>query len=150
MQGDGAPRQLTRLNATLLAERDVAAAQPFDFKSFDGTPVQAFLTPPRGVDPGRKYPVILAIHGGPHGQQGPGFIHKAQVYSAAGYAVVMVNYRGSTGYGQKFSDGTVTHQNGNEDKDVPPGSTLLSKRRTSTPTGWVWREAATAGSSPTG
>ena len=127
-QGDGAPRQMTRLNAALLAERDVAAAQPFDFKSFDGTPVQGFLTPPRGVDPGRKYPVILAIHGGPHGQQGPGFVHKSQVYSAAGYAVVMVNYRGSSGYGQKFSDGTVNDQNGNEYKDVAAGlDYILSK-----------------------
>ena len=85
---------------------------------FDGTKVQGFLTPPLTREPGHKYPVILTIHGGPHGQQGPGFVHKSQVSAGEGYAIVMVNYRGSSGYGQKFSDGTVNDQNGSEWKDV--------------------------------
>ena len=115
------PRQLTRLNGDLLSERRVSTPQAFDFKSFDGVAVQGFLTPPLDVQPGRKYPVVVAIHGGPHGQQGPGFVHKSQVYAAQGYAVVMINYRGSSGYGQKFSDGTVNDQNGSEFKDVMAG-----------------------------
>lgn len=114
-------RQLTRLNAELLAGRDVSVPEAFQFASFDGTRVQGFLTPPLGRDPGRKYPVIVNIHGGPHGQQGPAFVHKSQVYAGEGYAVVMVNYRGSSGYGQKFSDGTVNDQNGAEFKDVMAG-----------------------------
>jgi dipeptidyl aminopeptidase/acylaminoacyl peptidase len=120
-QGPGAPKQLTKLNAELLASRDVSEPQAFDFASFDGTRVQGFLTPPLRREAGRKYPVILNIHGGPHGQQGPGFVHKSQVYAGEGYAVVMVNYRGSSGYGQKFTDGTVNDQNGSEWKDVNAG-----------------------------
>lgn len=114
-------RQLTRLNASLLAARDVSPAEPFEFASFDGARVQGFLTPPLHREPGRKYPVVLTIHGGPHSQQGPGFVHNSQVYAADGYAVVMVNYRGSSGYGQNFSDGTVNDQNGGEWKDVNAG-----------------------------
>jgi dipeptidyl aminopeptidase/acylaminoacyl peptidase len=120
-RGAESPRQMTKLNAELLASRDVSAAEPFDFASFDGTPVQGFITPPLGREAGRKYPVILNIHGGPHGQQGPSFVHKSQVYAGQGYAVVMINYRGSSGYGQKFSDGTVNDQNGSEAKDVLAG-----------------------------
>lgn len=126
--GAAEPRQITRLNAELLAARDVSVPEPFEFASFDGTRVQGFLTPPLRREPGRKYPVVVAIHGGPHGQQGPSFVHKSQVYAAEGYAVVMVNYRGSTGYGQKFSDGTVNDQNGSEYKDVEAGlDHILSK-----------------------
>jgi dipeptidyl aminopeptidase/acylaminoacyl peptidase len=120
-RGDAQPVQVSRLNADLLQERRISAPQAFDFKSFDGLPVQGFLTPPLDLQPGRKYPVVLAIHGGPHGQQGPAFVHKSQVYAAQGYAVVMINYRGSSGYGQKFSDGTVNDQNGSEYKDVIAG-----------------------------
>ena len=121
-------RQLTRLNASLLAARDVSPAEPFEFASFDGTLVQGFLTPPLHREPGRKYPVVLTIHGGPHGQQGPGFVHNSQVYAGEGYAVVMVNYRGSSGYGQKFSDGTVNDQNGSEFKDVNAGLDYILAR----------------------
>jgi dipeptidyl aminopeptidase/acylaminoacyl peptidase len=119
--GNAAPRQLTKLNTELLAERDVSPAEPFEFASFDGTRVQGFLTPPLVREQGRTYPVVVAIHGGPHGQQGPAFVHKSQVYAGEGYAVVMINYRGSSGYGQKFSDGTVNDQNGSEWKDVAAG-----------------------------
>jgi dipeptidyl aminopeptidase/acylaminoacyl peptidase len=114
-------RQLTTLNADLLKARDVSVPEAFEFNSFDGTRVQGFLTPPLVREPGRKYPVIVNIHGGPHGQQGPAFVHKSQVYAGEGYAVVMVNFRGSSGYGQKFSDGTINDQNGSEFKDVNAG-----------------------------
>jgi dipeptidyl aminopeptidase/acylaminoacyl peptidase len=119
--GAQAPRRLTTLNRELLAQRDVSPPQAFEFASFDGRRVQGFLTPPLRREAGRKYPLIVAIHGGPHGQQGPGFVHKSQVYAGAGYAVLMVNYRGSSGYGQTFSDGTINDQNGSEFKDVIAG-----------------------------
>jgi dipeptidyl aminopeptidase/acylaminoacyl peptidase len=126
--GPQAPRQITRLNADLTASRDVSVPEAFEFSSFDGTRVQGFLTPPLRREAGRKYPLIVNIHGGPHGQQGPSFVHKSQVYAAQGYAVLMVNYRGSSGYGQKFADGTVDDQNGGEFKDVMAGlDYILSK-----------------------
>src|SRR5262245_62222720 len=111
--------------------RRVSAPEAFEFSSFDGTRVQAFATPPAAQQSGRKYPVVLMIHGGPHGQQGPAFNLKSQVYAASGYATVMVNYRGSTGYGQKFSDGTLNDQNGSEAKDVIAGlDHALDRKRT--------------------
>ncbi|HJS74775.1 MAG TPA: prolyl oligopeptidase family serine peptidase, partial [Vicinamibacteria bacterium] len=120
-KGTEDPRAITSLNAALLAERRVSIPESFEFRSFDGTPVEGFLVPPLDRRSGERHPVILRIHGGPHGQQGPGFDHKSQVYAGAGYAVVMVNYRGSSGYGQEFTDGTVGDQNGSEFKDVMAG-----------------------------
>jgi dipeptidyl aminopeptidase/acylaminoacyl peptidase len=113
--------QLTSLNKELLSTRAVAPVQSLLFKSFDGTEVEAFLTEPLGLAPGSKYPLIVMIHGGPHGQQGPSFNSKAQVYAAQGFATLMVNYRGSTGYGQKFADAIFNDQNGGEAKDVVAG-----------------------------
>ncbi len=113
-------RQLTHLN-DWLADRDVAVPEAFEFASFDGTRVQGFVTPPSTRSADRRSAAIVTIHGGPHGQQGPAFNLPAQVYAAEGYAVVMVNYRGSTGYGQKFSDGTINDQDGGEAKDVLAG-----------------------------
>jgi dipeptidyl aminopeptidase/acylaminoacyl peptidase len=113
--------QLTSLNKDLLSTRAVAPVQSLTFKSFDGTDVEAFLTEPLDLSPSSKYPLIVMIHGGPHGQQGPAFNSKAQVYAAQGFATLMVNYRGSTGYGQKFADAIFKDQNGGEAKDVVAG-----------------------------
>jgi dipeptidyl aminopeptidase/acylaminoacyl peptidase len=119
--GASQPRRLTELNRDLLASRTIARVESLSFKSFDGTPIEAFLTRPLEVVPGTRYPLIVTIHGGPHGQQGPGFNHKAQVYAAQGWASLMVNYRGSTGYGQKLADAIFKDQNGGEARDVLAG-----------------------------
>ena len=71
-----------------------------NFKSFDGTAVQGWLVKPLGWRSDRKYPLILSIHGGPHGMSGYGFNPAFQVYAARGYAVLYLNPRGSSGYGQ--------------------------------------------------
>ena len=118
---------LTALNAPLLREKHVAPVRSFTFDSFDGTRVEAFLTEPEHSD-GRKHPMIVMMHGGPHGQQGPSFNHKAQVYAAQGWAVLMVNYRGSTGYGQKFVDAIFGDQDGGEAKDVLAGVDAALRR----------------------
>jgi dipeptidyl aminopeptidase/acylaminoacyl peptidase len=120
-QGDAPATALTSLNRDLLAGKTTAVVEPFTFKTFDGLRVGAFLTKPVGRTPGSKHPLIVMIHGGPHGQQGAEFNAKAQVYAAKGYAVLMVNYRGSTGYGQKFADAIFNDQNGGEGKDVLAG-----------------------------
>ena len=113
--------QLTSLNRSLLSGLAVAPVEAFTFKSFDGTEVESFITKPIGATSGSKYPMVVMIHGGPHGQQGPAFNSKAQVYAARGFASLMVNYRGSTGYGQKFADAIFKDQNGGEAKDVMAG-----------------------------
>jgi len=114
----GNSRQITSLNDSLLRGRAVAPVESITFQSFDGTPVEAFLTRPANVARGARYPMIVMIHGGPHGQQGPAFNHKAQVYAGHGWASLQVNYRGSTGYGQKFTDAIFRDQDGGEAKDV--------------------------------
>ena len=83
--------------------------------------IEAFLTKPLAVDPGKRYPLIALIHGGPHGQQGPDLDMHAQVYATHGFATLMVNYRGSTGYGQKLADAIFKDQDGGEAKDVLAG-----------------------------
>jgi dipeptidyl aminopeptidase/acylaminoacyl peptidase len=116
-RGEG-DAQLTQLNGQVLAGKTLGEVEAFTFNTFDGRPIEAFLTKPAGLQPGGRHPMIVMIHGGPHGQQGPSFNHKAQVYAARGWAALMVNYRGSTGYGQAFSDAIARDQNGGEAKDV--------------------------------
>jgi dipeptidyl aminopeptidase/acylaminoacyl peptidase len=115
---------VTNLNRDLMARRTVAPVEAFMFKSFDGTPIEAFLTMPlsrEAASSAAATPMIVMLHGGPHGQQGPTFNAKAQVYAAEGFATLMVNYRGSTGYGQKLADAIFKDQNGGEAKDVLAG-----------------------------
>ena len=119
--GAGAVRVLTSINAELLANRSVAPVEALQFTSVNGLQIEAFLTRPLHVDPARKYPLVAMIKGGPHGQQGPTFNAKAQVYAAHGFAVLMVNYRGSTGYGQAVADAIFGDQNGAEAQDVLAG-----------------------------
>jgi dipeptidyl aminopeptidase/acylaminoacyl peptidase len=117
----GSARQMTTLNREALAGRTLAEVESFTFKSFDGTEIEAFLTKPASMSATQKAPLVTMIHGGPHGQQGPGFNQKAQVYASHGFASLMVNYRGSTGYGQKLADRIFQDQNGGEAKDVLAG-----------------------------
>ena len=124
-------RKLTQLNAELLDRRSIAEVDAFTFASFDGRQIEAFLTKPANLKTNAaraEHPLIVMIHGGPHGQQGPAFNHKAQVYAAQGWATLMVNYRGSTGYGQKLADAIFKDQNGGEAKDVLAGVDAALRR----------------------
>ena len=117
--GSAAPRRLTDLNAGVLRDKRLGDVESFTFVANDNKfDVEAFLTKPVGLDVNAKYPLIVNIHGGPHGQQGPAFSFKNQVYAARGWATLMINYRGSTGYGQAFADAVFGDQNGNEGQDV--------------------------------
>ncbi|MCC7123620.1 MAG: S9 family peptidase [Acidobacteria bacterium] len=117
----GQVRAVTRLNQQVLSERALARVEALTFRSFDGLEVQAFLTHPIGLAAGQRAPLVAMIHGGPHGQQGPAFNQKAQIYAANGIASLMVNYRGSTGYGQAHADAIFQDQNGGEARDVLAG-----------------------------
>ena len=121
LRSGGAARALTSLNAELLAQRAVAEVEAFTFSSFDGRSIEAFLTKPVEIDQAGRHPLIVSIHGGPHGQQGAAFNANAQVYAGLGWATVMVNYRGSTGYGQELADAIFKDQNGGEARDVLAG-----------------------------
>ena len=117
-RGGATAERRTSLNAALLAERAVSDVEAFRFPAADGTEIEAFLTLPQGRSLTSRHPLVVLIHGGPHGQQGPAFNHKAQVYAAQGWASLMVNYRGSTGYGQALADKIFGDQNGAEARDV--------------------------------
>jgi dipeptidyl aminopeptidase/acylaminoacyl peptidase len=134
--GAAAPRKLTDLNKELFAGKPIAEVESFTFTSNDNRfEVEAFLTKPIGLTATSKHPLIVEIHGGPHGQNGPGFLFKHQVYAAHGYAVLTVNYRGSTGYGQRFADAVFGDQNGNEGQDVLYGVSAAVRRYL-----WIDRE----------
>ena len=120
-KGSTSPRQLLALNTELLGARSVAPTEALTFKTRDGLEVEAYLTLPLGRTASSRHPMIVSIHGGPHGAQGAAFVGKSQVYAAHRYAVLMVNYRGSTGYGQKFTDAIFGDQNGKEAEDVLQG-----------------------------
>ena len=96
-------RQLTRQNDPLFAELDLGVTEEVSFQSKDGTTVNGLLTYPVGYVKGTRVPLLLRIHGGPNAQDQHLFSSERQMFSAHGYAVLAVNYRGSSGRGQKFS-----------------------------------------------
>ena len=100
----GEVRRLTQLNADLFAGKSLAAVRSLAVRSsYDGREIGAWVVLPPGHDPTRRYPTILAIHGGPYGTYGPYWSTTCQLDAAAGYAVVYANPRGSTTYGTEFA-----------------------------------------------
>ena len=100
------PAALTHLNDALIAQLDLPMLESFWFTAADGTKLEGFLIRPPGFDPNKKYPVKFLIHGGPQGNWGDDWSYRwnAELFAANGYVVVMINFRGSTGYGQQFVD----------------------------------------------
>jgi dipeptidyl aminopeptidase/acylaminoacyl peptidase len=98
---------LTHLNDALLAQLDLPSMESFWFEAADKTKLQGFLVRPPGFDASKKYPVKFLIHGGPQGAWGDDWSYRwnAELFAANGYVVVMINPRGSTGYGQAIVDG---------------------------------------------
>src|SRR5215470_14267850 len=134
--GSGAARKRTDLNSQSLVGKPIAEVESFTFISNDNKyEVEAFLTKPLGLTATSKHPLIVNIHGGPHGQNGPAFNFKNQVYATRGCATLNVNYRGATGYGQKFADAVFGDQDGNEGQDVLYGVSAAVRRYL-----WIDRE----------
>jgi dipeptidyl aminopeptidase/acylaminoacyl peptidase len=100
---NGKLRQLTRQNDELFSELQIASTEEVNFKSKDGTEVHGLLTTPVNYVAGTKVPLLLRIHGGPNGQDQHSFSAERQFFAANGYAVLAVNYRGSSGRGMKYS-----------------------------------------------
>jgi dipeptidyl aminopeptidase/acylaminoacyl peptidase len=120
--GAGAPpRRISRHNEEFARSFTFVNPEELNFKSADGTNVQGWLMKPLGWRAGERYPLILAIHGGPHGMYGYSFNAAFQAYAARGYAVLYINPRGSSGYGQKFSDGTLREWGGGDYRDLMAG-----------------------------
>ncbi len=97
---------VTRINQEKVAAAAMGETEQFSFKGANGDTVYGWLTKPAGFQAGRKYPLAFIIHGGPQGSSSNEFHYRwnPQVYAGAGYAVVQIDFHGSTGYGQAFTD----------------------------------------------
>jgi dipeptidyl aminopeptidase/acylaminoacyl peptidase len=114
-------RRISAHNDALVRGLRLVVPEEINYSSFDGTQIQGWLMRPAGCSAERKCPLILSVHGGPHGMFGCSFNAAFQVYAARGYAVLYVNPRGSSGYGQKFSDGTINEWGGGDYRDLMAG-----------------------------
>jgi acylaminoacyl-peptidase len=114
------------------ALKNVAWGEPeqFNFKGWNDETVHGFVLKPANFDPAKKYPVAFLIHGGPQGSFSNSWSYRwnPQVYANAGYAVVMIDFHGSTGYGQAFTDAISQHWGDRPLEDLKKGwSFALSK-----------------------
>ncbi|HYG12079.1 MAG TPA: S9 family peptidase, partial [Pyrinomonadaceae bacterium] len=123
--GKGAQR-LTNFNPQI-ADFALVATEVVRWKAPDGLDIEGLLVKPLGYEPGKRYPLILQIHGGPYGQFAYGLNTRAQIFAANGYAVLLPNPRGSTGYGQKFTTANVGDWGGKDYQDLMAGVDELIK-----------------------
>ncbi|CUI08998.1 Alanyl dipeptidyl peptidase [Janthinobacterium sp. CG23_2] len=102
----GTPTQLTQLNSELLADVRFGESEQFSFAGANGETVYGHVMKPWNATPGVKYPVAFLVHGGPQGSFGNAWSYRwnPQTYAGAGYATVFIDFHGSTGYGQAFTD----------------------------------------------
>ena len=116
-------RQVTHANGALLAKLDMNAPENFWFEGADGTRVEAMLIRPPNFDAKKKYPLLVLLHGGPQTMWSNawGYRWNAQVFSGVGYVTLMINRRGSTGFGQKFTDEIANDWGGKAYVDVMKG-----------------------------
>jgi dipeptidyl aminopeptidase/acylaminoacyl peptidase len=122
-------RQLTRINADRVAQLDMNPKEDFWFDGAGGTKVHGWIVKPPAFDAAKKYPLVYLIHGGPQGQWGDQFHYRwnAQMFASRGYVVAMVNPRGSTGYGQKFTDEISRDWGGKVYEDLMKGVDYILK-----------------------
>jgi dipeptidyl aminopeptidase/acylaminoacyl peptidase len=123
-------RQLTNTNKDRLALLDLPSPESFTFPSVDGTQVQGWILTPPQFDPAKKYPMIFLVHGGPQGVWGDDFHYRwnMELFAAPGFVVVAVNPRGSTGFGQAFTDGVNGDWGGKPYKDLMTGLDFVLKK----------------------
>jgi dipeptidyl aminopeptidase/acylaminoacyl peptidase len=136
----GEEKALTRLNAAKVASARMGDFEEFFFKGWNNEPVHCLVVKPIDFDPSKKYPVAFLIHGGPQGSFGNDFHYRwnPQAYAGAGYAAVMVDFHGSTGYGQAFCDSIRGDWGGKPLVDLQKGlAAALAK--------YSWMDAAKVG-----
>ena len=121
---------ITHMNDALLSQIDMQPLESFTFKGANNEEVQGFMVKPPGFDPNKKYPLKFLIHGGPQGAWGNEWTYRwnAELYAATGnYVVVTVNFHGSTGYGQKFTDSISGDWGGKPYVDLMKGLDYVEK-----------------------
>src|SRR5438874_2058633 len=120
---------VTGMNHALLSQIDMQPVESFTFKGANNEEVQGFMVKPPGFDPNKKYPLKFLIHGGPQGAWGNEWTYRwnAELFVANGYVVVMINFHGSTGYGQKFTDSISGDWGGKPYVDLMKGLDYVEK-----------------------
>jgi acylaminoacyl-peptidase len=108
---DGKSHALTQIGQDILGQTPLSAFEAFSFPGWNDEPVHGYVVKPANYQPGHKYPVAFLIHGGPHGSFGNAWSYRwnPQVWAGMGYAVVTVNFHGSSGYGEAFAKSIVGH-----------------------------------------
>ncbi len=116
-------KQLTHVNEARLADVRWGDYEQFSFKGANGDTVHGYVMKPWNYEPGKKYPIAFLVHGGPQGSFGNGWSYRwnPQVYAGAGYATVFIDFHGSTGYGQKFTDAISGDWGGKPLEDLKKG-----------------------------
>jgi len=108
-----------------IEQGNLSDAKCVKYKSTHGTEIEAVLYKPKGIKQGEKVPAIVFVHGGPKSQSILSFHIYAQCLASSGFAVLMPNYRGSIGYGNKFSDALIKDWGGEEAEDIASGEEYL-------------------------
>jgi dipeptidyl aminopeptidase/acylaminoacyl peptidase len=111
-------RRVTEVNHTLLKGRKMARPERFEFETFDGQSVEAWIIKPLDFRADKLYPVVLEIHGGPAGTYGDTYMHEFQVLASRGYGVLFTNPRGSKGYGEQWAQGVIGDWGGGDYADL--------------------------------
>jgi len=127
--GEEASQALTRINDSVLSQVAMSPIEPFWFTGALNDKVEGFLVKPPNFDAAKKYPVKFLIHGGPQGAWGDDWSYRwnAELFAAptsatpSGYVVIMINFHGSTGYGQKFIDAITGDWGGDPFEDLMKG-----------------------------
>ena len=121
--GGGKPVQLTQQNVDKLKDVKFGDFEQFSFAGANGDTVHGYVMKPWNATPGAKYPIAFLVHGGPQGSFGNGWSYRwnPQVYAGAGYATVFIDFHGSTGYGQKFTDSISGDWGGKPLEDLQKG-----------------------------
>jgi dipeptidyl aminopeptidase/acylaminoacyl peptidase len=123
-------QQVTHMNDRFLSQIDMQPLESFTFKGASNDDVQGFMVKPPGFDPNKKYPLKFLLHGGPQGAWGNSWTYRwnAELFAATGnYVVVMINFHGSTGYGQKFTDSISGDWGGKPYVDLMKGLDYVEK-----------------------
>ena len=114
----GEKERLTAVNEQFLKTRELSVPEAIEFEGADGWKVHGWIMKPVGYEEGKKYPLILEIHGGPHAMYGNTYFNEFQILAAEGFAVLYTNPRGSHGYGQQFVDAVRGDYGGNDYLDL--------------------------------
>jgi len=123
LRGGAAARPLTHVGEDSMAQTPLAAFEQFEFTGWNGERVHGFVVKPTAYQAGHKYPVAFLIHGGPHGTFGNAWSYRwnPQVWAGMGYAAVMIDFHGSSGYGEAFAKSIIGHWGDRPLEDLQKG-----------------------------